>query len=428
MRTAMTQMLTPKLPTYAGLAGLGMLSGLLFGRPEPALLGFGFLIVVALGLALSRAPTVEVELALDRERVIEGQDVVLLVRVMSESSPHALDLEVPVPRGLDPRDSSRLTGLRPRPDGPLTVELPITCRRWGGYTLGGVRVRARDPLGLFRFEDRIGTPLGLRVYPPSERVRSLVRPLETQVIAGNFVARSRGEGIEFADIRAFQPGDRVRRVNWRVSARESRLYVNEQHPERNADVVLFIDTFAGLSRREGGSLDLAVRAAAALASRYLAGRDRVGVVAFGGILRWVRPGMGLRQQYRLLESLVESEIVASYAWKGIEVIPPGVLPAKALVVALTPLIDERAVNALYDARGRGFDLAVVELDPSPLLQPATTEIAVLARRLWRLRRDSVRERLREAGVPVTTWSGAEALEAAVEEVRGLRWRSAAVRV
>jgi uncharacterized protein (DUF58 family) len=120
--------------------------------------------------------------------------------------------------------------------------------------------------------------------------------------------------------------------------------------------------------------------------------------------------------------------VASYAWKGIEVIPPGVLPARALVVALTPLVDERAVHALFDARGRGFDVAVVEIDPSPLLEPATTEIGVLARRLWRLRRDAIRERFRAAGVPVTSWSGTGPLEAAVEEVRGLRWRSAAVRV
>ena len=428
MRAAMTRLLTPKLPTYMGLAGLGMLSGLLLGLPEPALLGFGFLVVVTLGLARGRPPLVQVQLALDRERVIEGQEVLLRVRVISDGSPPAIDLDVPVPHGLDARGLNRLTGLRPRPAEPLIIELPIACRRWGGYTFGGVRVRAHDPFGLFRFEDRIGTPLGLRVYPAADRVRSLVRPLETQLIAGNFVARSRGEGIEFADIRAFQPGDRVRRVNWRVSARESRLYVNEQHPERNADVVLFIDTFAGVSRGEGGSLDLAVRAAAVLASRYLAGRDRVGIVSFGGILRWLRPGMGLRQQYRLLESLVESEVIASYAWKGIEVIPPGVLPAKALVVALSPLIDERAVNALFDARGRGFDVAVVELDPSLLLEPATTEIGALARRLWRMRRDSVRARFREAGVPVTTWSGAGPLEAAVEEVRGLRWRSAAVRV
>ena len=47
------------------------------------------------------------------------------------------------------------------------------------------------------------------------------------------MARAKGDGIEFADIRPFVPGDRVRRINWRASARRPGLWVNESHPERN---------------------------------------------------------------------------------------------------------------------------------------------------------------------------------------------------
>ena len=56
--------------------------------------------------------------------------------------------------------------------------------------------------------------------------------------------RSRADGLEFADTRAFVPGDRLRSVNWRASARRGELIVNERHPDRNADVVLFLDSFA----------------------------------------------------------------------------------------------------------------------------------------------------------------------------------------
>ena len=119
-------------------------------------------------------------------------------------------------------------------------------------------------------------------------------PLETQPFAGNRVAREKGEGIEFADLRPFVPGDRVRRVNWRASARRGELFVNEQHPERNSDVVLFLDSFAEARRERGARSTSAVRAAASLAVAYLERRDRVGVVGFGGDVHWLLPATGQR--------------------------------------------------------------------------------------------------------------------------------------
>ena len=56
---------------------------------------------------------------------------------------------------------------------------------------------------------------------------TLLRPSETQVFSGNHVARQKAEGIEFADIRQFVAGDRVRHVNWRATARRGELWVNE---------------------------------------------------------------------------------------------------------------------------------------------------------------------------------------------------------
>ena len=106
-------------------------------------------------------------------------------------------------------------------------------------------------------------------------------PFETQPFAGNRVARARGEGIEFAETRPYVPGDRPRRVNWRATSVRQTLFVNEQHPERNSDVVIFVDTFAEARREDESTLDLAVRAAATLAEHYLSTRDRVGFVSFG---------------------------------------------------------------------------------------------------------------------------------------------------
>ena len=55
----------------------------------------------------------------------------------------------------------------------------------------------------------------------------------------------------------------MKRVNWRASARRGELWVNESHPERNTDVILFVDSFAEARLGDEGTLDLAVRATAA---------------------------------------------------------------------------------------------------------------------------------------------------------------------
>ena len=94
-------------------------------------------------------------------------------------------------------------------------------------------------------------------------LRRIVTPAETQVFTGNEVARTKSEGIEFADIRHVDTtATPLKRVNWRASARRGDLWVNESHPERNTDVILFVDSFAEARRGDEGTLDLAVRATA----------------------------------------------------------------------------------------------------------------------------------------------------------------------
>ena len=245
-------------------------------------------------------------------------------------------------------------------------------------------------------------------------------PLETQVFVGNQVSRARGEGIEFADLREWQPGDRVRRVNWRATALRGSLWVNEQYPERNTDVVLFLDTFAEVRAGGRSTNDRAVRAAATLARGYLQRKDRVGLVGFGGVLSWLVPESGTRQLYAIVDTLLTSDIVHSYAMRGVDVLPPRTLPPKALVLAITPLLDDRTAAALLDLRARGYDLIVVEVSPLELLEPDPASSSQLAHRLWRLSREALRWRYEQLGVPVVTWREGEPLAAPLEEVNAFR--------
>ncbi|MHB8618411.1 MAG: DUF58 domain-containing protein [Chloroflexota bacterium] len=414
---------SPKAAAYGSISAFGLLLALILGRPEPLALAAPFLLLLVAGFALAGQPTLEVSMHLDRERALEQETLSLDIELRRGNTTSTVELGLLLPAGIGTEGARRALRLADGEPRRLTFEL--ACRHWGGYVLGEALFRVRGPFGLVMFDGSYHWRLPLRVYPRPEALRSVLRPFETQVFAGNELARGRGTGIEFADIREFASGDRLRQVNWPASTRHGRLYVNEQHPERNADVVLFLDTFndvagndvagAGLS-----TLDSTLRAAAAPAARYLERRDRVGLIGFGGTLRWLAPSMGLVQLYTIVEALLDTRVTLSYAWKDIDVIPARTLPPKATVVAITPLLDERSLRALFDLSRRGFALAVIEVNPLPLVASQPGDAGQMAYRLWRMKREALRCQYQRLGIPVVVWQPGDPLEAALMEVQAFR--------
>ena len=376
----MTRHVSPRLAAYAGLAALLLIAGLTAGRVELVALAAPFALAAFVGAAVARDPQIEVELRIDRERVLEDEQIGATVGISSANGAARADVLLLLPDELTPVRPNPLA-VRLTPGETRSLELPLRCDRWGAFSVGPVLVRARDPLGFHSWEARVGGVAGLRVYPSVETLHALLPPYETQVFIGNQVSRAKGEGIEFADVRPWTSGDRPRRINWRASARRDELWVNDQHPERNTDVVLFIDTFAEVRRGGRSTLDMAVRAATSLAHRYLGRKDRVGLVSFGGFLTWLVPASGTLQLYKIVDSLLQMDVVLSFAVKGVDVLPPRTLPPKALVV--------RADAAARSALGRG-----AARPPRPRLRPRRR------RGLPRAVRRSRQERAGRAVVPV----------------------------
>jgi uncharacterized protein (DUF58 family) len=421
-----TRAATPKLGAYAGLASLGLLAALATRRPELVVLAAPFALSAVLGLLLARRPQLEADVQLAVERALEGDEVELRVALQAAVGAERLELLLQLPSDLVVEDGDNPVQLRLRDREHHELIFRVRCKRWGAFRIGRVFLRTIDAFGLFVHETVLDRRVPLKVYPSEESVRTLLRPLETQVSSGNHVARQKGEGIEFADLRPFVPGDRIRRVNWRASARRGELWVNEQHAERNADVVILLDSFAELRRRDRTTLDPALRAAATLAARYLRQKDRVGFVAFGGFLNWLLPATATAQLYRIVDAMLDTQVVLSYAWKDVGTVPPRTLPPQALVLALTPLLDERAEAALLDLRGRGFDLVAIEVSPLAYTPAPRGELAALAHRLWLLRREAMRGRFERAGIPVAVWGDESSLAGALEEVSTYRRRARAV--
>ncbi len=411
-----------KLRAYLTLTAAATLAGLATGRPELVALAAPFAAYVALGLVLGHVPDVSLSPSIPAQRVLEGDDVPVTVEVEARSDIEVLELELEPGQGLTSIGSSPKITARLEAGERRQLRPTLRTQRWGPHRLGMLSCRAVDRFALIDYEfppTRLG---GVRVFPRMETLGAMIEPLELQATTGNRVSRERGDGIEFAEVRPFAPGDRVRRVNWRVTARRGAPYVSERHPERNADVILFLDTFAEVSDPTGSTLELAVRAAASVAAGYLARRDRVGVVGFGGSVTGLRPSFGSAQLYRILDALIGSEVTFTYTHKDVSLVPRQMLPPKALVIAITPLVDERSIRALFDLRARRFDLAVIEISPVPFTEPGPLRADALAHRLWLLRRAAVRTQFEEFGIPVTEWHGEQPLQVPVASASAFRRR------
>lgn len=374
---------TPKLGAYVALSAVGLLAALVLGRPELVALAAPFLFALAVGLVLASPPRLAIGLAVATDRAVEGDLVPATATIGAESRIARVDVVLPTPAGVTVSPGPAALALRAGERRELPLELSV--ERWGAHRIGPALVRVRDPLRFLVWDlAGLDRPL-LRAYPGGEALRRIVVPRETQALAGNEVARPKGEGIEFADIRPAGPGDPLKRVNWRASARRGELWVNERHPERNADVVLFVDSFAEARLGRRSTLDLAVRATAAV-----------------------------------VDGLLDTEIVLSYYWKEVDVIPRRALPPNALVLALSPLLDPRSVGAMLDLRARGVDLAVIDVSPLPFARASAGASDELAFRLWRLRREVLRHRLQRAGIAVAEWQPEQPLQGVLEEVNAFR--------
>ena len=409
----MTRAAAPRLRVYAGLAAAALMAALVTGRPQLAVLATPFALLVAVALA-GEPLALEGELRLERDRALEGDRLRAMLAVENRGGGARVDVHLPAATRLDSDPTPIGFWLARGERRELRFEL--AARRWGVHDVGPAIVRASDRLGATTIDGPLGDAVDVRVYAGAERLRSIVAPLRTRPVLGSQVSRERGEGIEFADLRPLAPGDRVRSINWRATARRRAPYVNVQHPEHSADLVLFLDTFAEAQLADEGTLDAAVRAAAALASTYLARRDRVALVSLGGELRWLTGSPGARQLYRILDALFSSQVRPTFRWKGVTHVPRRLLPARALVIALSPLLDERGIGALLDLRARGYDLVVLEISP---VGDAWRDDLPL--RLWKLQRDALRSRFETLGIPVAHWEPTRAgVELAIEEVITLR--------
>ncbi len=142
------------------------------------------------------------------------------------------------------------------------------------------------------------------------RLRVGTRRRVDDLFAGEYESAFKGEGIEFAEVREYEPGDDVRSIDWNVTARTGKPFVKRFIEERQLTVVYAVDTSAsamfGTVGRTKARLLAEVGAAISVAAQSK--RDRVGLMRFSdGVEQYIPPGRGPRHLLRLMRELLEAE-------------------------------------------------------------------------------------------------------------------------
>jgi len=408
----MTAHTTPLAFAIAMLMGWALFLGVLADRAEL------FIVAVPLSIGLlsgglRRPPPVSVTQEISAERLSEGDRLLVTVSLASEAPVPIVELFVAVPPMLQVDGGNNRVVLDTNTGNEADWSFSVLCPARGRFDLGNIYLRFWDRSGMAVHETNQTSPKPILIYPYIAPIRLVPRPISTQFSFGNYVSRRVSEGIEPGEISPFMPGDRTRHINWRASLRTQQLYVTRFHEERNADVVLLLDTLSETGEAPYSTLDLAVRAAAALANAYLARKDRVGFIEFGGFLRWLNPATGRRQAEALVEGLLPAATHFSYVVPQLDRLPSRALPSQALVIALTPLLDDRFIKATVDLAARGFDVIVLAVSP---LEPTRrvlrgTVLDEMACRLWAREWQVKVDALRRRGVAIAVSHPETPLEA-----------------
>jgi uncharacterized protein (DUF58 family) len=343
-------------------------------------------------------PKIHVHGEPNSQRCFENEEARLIVRATGEAGAggaSAVELTVAAVDGmqlevLDSDSRQQTVAAVAQRWGRYPVRARVDAVARGGLLAGTATVDAADVI-VFPLTPPQSTPI-----PQTDLLDRL----------GAHLTRYIGPGVEYADIRPYVPGDQLRAVNWPVSARRGRLHVTERLTDRAADVVVLIDTYRQPAGPATDATERVVRGAAQVVQTALRHGDRAGIVALGGNRpRWLGADIGQRQFYRVLDTVLGAGDRFENTTGTLA--PRAAVPAGAIVIAFSTLLDTEFALALINLRKRGHVVIAVDvLDSSPFQD----EQDPLVDRMWALQRSAMYRDMATIGVDIVSWQGDHSLE------------------
>ncbi len=206
------------------------------------------------------------------------------------------------------------------------------------------------------------------------------RRLVTDVFAGEYSSVFKGRGMEFADVREYQPGDDIRLIDWNVTARMGSPFVKQFVEERELTVMFLVDHSSSevFGTRVRTKSDLAAEVCAVLAMTAVKNHDRVGTVLFTDrVERFVPPKKGKTHVLRVIRELLSFEprgsgtdLVAALEFTN------RILTRRAVVFLVSDFLAEGYDRVLKATARRHDTIALQLMDPRERELPDVGLVAV----------------------------------------------------
>jgi uncharacterized protein (DUF58 family) len=223
------------------------------------------------------------------------------------------------------------------------------------------------------------TPLPADLMRRVRRIEITTKQLVEQGVAGEYHSVFKGRGLEFAEVRPYQPGDDVRTIDWNVTARMGAPFVKEFVESRDLTVFLAVDVSGSLGFGSRAILkrELAAEISALLAFAALRNHDRVGAALVSDRLElYLRPARSRNHVLRLVRDVLSAPAGGR---TDLDAALPSVLrnlKQRAVVFVVSDFVATPYAAALKQAAAR-HDLIVVEIrDPRDLELPRVGPIPV----------------------------------------------------
>jgi len=396
-----------------------LVTGVLFGRPDLVVLATP-LAIVSIWSTLTR-PTREpvVDCPVTALTVHEGEEFTWAARFSVVPGMRRVVAIYRPQQWLDVEPEDGLI-LEANPTAATEATIAMRTTRWGRRTLDDPAVAAYSAWNAWRWGPVTLPGLRLTALPISVPNDSAAPAPHPRGLVGMERAPRPGEGTEFAKVRPFQPGDRLRRIHWPVSARTGQLHVTSTYADEDARVVVVVDAIRDLGQSGGidatrSSMDITIRAGAAIAEHFLRRGDRVELRVFGA---WhvsrVPAASGLHQLRKILDTLSlirHGTARGEKPWTG----HPG-LGEGTLVVMLSPLVDPTTTDQAAVLIRAGITVVAIDTLPDDAAVATDDECSALAWRLRMLERRLEIRRLAVLGVPVVQWGGPQSLDRVLRDL------------
>ncbi|HEX5323257.1 MAG TPA: DUF58 domain-containing protein [Capsulimonadaceae bacterium] len=325
---------------------------------------------VALIAALAGAPRVRLT-ARHADRVSAGDTLPVDIEVSRRGRFPAAELFV-LPHRLPPAiDAAEPQGVPAPPLSPgqsARVRLGLICKRRGVYDLKGYRVQTDLPYGLLRAYRVFAESQTLLVYPRFTRLARLEIPTGRRYQPGGVaLASSLGDSYEFIGNREFREGDSLRNIDWRATARLSRLIVREYREEYFHRVAVILDTHVPRRDRyaQREALEQAISLCAAV-SDYMAREEYiVDLFAAGPNLYHLTAGRSLAYLDQILDILACIEENPNEPFQTIE--PELLEDLEQITTVICVLLDwnETRRAFVHQLRSEGAGIKVIIVRDTP---------------------------------------------------------------